>query len=54
MRSQKKAETTTQRKNNYEDKVNENDNELSGLHLCVGLPGRHYGARHIHYRAGGS
>ena len=55
MRSQKKAETTTlkQKKNNYEDKVNEDHNEFPGLRLCVGVLGCHYGAGHIRYRAGG-
>src|SRR5438874_12876457 len=56
MRSQKKAETTTlkQKKNNYEDKVNEDHNEFPGLRLCVSVLGCHYGAGHIRYRAGGS
>src|SRR5437762_10926526 len=56
MRSQKKAETTTlkQKKNNYEDKVNEDHNEFPGLRLCVGVLGCHYGAGHVRYRAGGS
>src|SRR5438477_9923470 len=56
MRSQKKAETTTlkQKKNNYEDEVNEDHNEFPGLRLCVGVLGCHYCAGHIRYRAGGS
>ena len=35
-------------------KVNEDDNELPGRRLCVGLLGCHYGAGHICYRACGS
>jgi len=45
---------TTERKNNYEDKVNEDDNELLGLRLCVGVLGCCNGAGHVRYRAGGS
>ena len=42
------------RNNNYEDKVNEDDNEFPGLRLCVGVLGCHYGAGPIRYRAIGT
>src|SRR5437763_7667609 len=53
-RERPKRENLSKKKNNYEDKVNEDHNELPGVRLCVGLPGRGNRAGHIRPRAGGS
>jgi hypothetical protein len=47
-------EKEIRKKNNHEDKVNEDDNELLGLHLCAGVLGCYYGAGDVRHRAGGS
>ena len=43
--------TQTERNNNYEDKINEDHNELLRYRLCVGVLGCYNGGGHIGYRA---
>jgi hypothetical protein len=55
-RSQRRPQqqTLNRKNNNYEDKVNENDNEFPGLRLCGAVLGCCNGAEHTRYSAGSS
>ena len=49
-----KQQNLTERNNNYEDKVNEDHNELPGVGLCIGVLGCCTGAGHVRYCGRGS
>jgi hypothetical protein len=53
-KTEKKNHRLKRKKETYEDKISEDNNELPILRMCVGQPGYRNGARHVRRRFGSS